>query len=108
MLLGASPPIKTVSIAVGYEGSWKLRYKLYYHEIADSETRELFGIGKRVVSVSADRELVILCAWLTPTGAREARERPSLGIVVDDGATRVERQAPRSPLTNTSSICFHF
>jgi hypothetical protein len=107
-LAGASSPEKTVSIAVGCEGSWKLRYKIYYHEIADSETRELSGIGKRVVDVRADRELVNLCAWLTPTGAREEREKPSLSIVVQDGKEKIERQAPRSPFSSTSSVCFHF
>jgi hypothetical protein len=99
---------KKVSIAVGCEGSWKLRYKLYYQEIADSETRELFGIGKRVVDVSSDRELVNLCAWLAPTGVLEGRERSSLSIVVEDGAAKIERRAPRSLFSNGSSICFHF
>jgi hypothetical protein len=106
--LGAITPKKTVSIAVGYEGSWKLRYKLYYHEIADSEAHELYGIGKQVVRVSPDRELVNLCAWLTSTGAREERERLSLSIVVDDGAARLERHAPYSPFSTMSSICYHF
>jgi hypothetical protein len=46
-LAGASPRKKTVSIAVVCEGSWKLRYKLYYHEIADSETRGLVRSAER-------------------------------------------------------------
>ena len=107
-LLGAFTPKRTVSIAVGYEGSWKLRYKLYYHEIADSEAHELYGIGKQVVRVRPDRELVNLCAQLTSTGAREERERLSLSIVVDDGSARLERHAPPSPFSNMSSICYHF
>lgn len=102
------PRGKTVSIAVDYGGSWKLRYKLYYHEIADSEVRELYGFGQRVVPVSADRELVNVCAWLTPTGVEGERERLRLRIVVDDGAVRVERESPRSLFSKTSSICFHF
>jgi hypothetical protein len=102
------PRTKTVSIAVDYGGSWKLRYKIYYNEIADSEVRELFGIGKKVVPVSAERELVNLCAWLTPTGVEEERERLSLSIVVDDGEAGIERVAPRSLFSNRSSICFHF
>ena len=97
-----------MSIAVDYDGSWKLRYKLYYHEVADSEVRELYGFGQRVVPVSADRELVNLCAWLTPTGVEEERVRLRLRIVVDDGAARVERESPRSFLSKMSSICYHF
>jgi hypothetical protein len=107
-LFAGAPPKGTVTIAVGCEGSWKLRYKLYYHEIADSKAREVNGIGKRAIAVSAERELVNICEWLTPTGIREQRERLSLSIIVDDGSANVERQALRSPFSKKSSICIRF
>jgi hypothetical protein len=99
---------REVSIAVDYGGSWKLRYKLYYHEVADSETRELHGFGRRVVPVEPRRELVNLCAWLSPTGVVDGRERLGVRIVVVDGASREERRSPPSLFSRTSSACFHF
>ena len=96
----------SVSIIVEYEGSWRLRYKLYYQEIGDSEEREIYGFGSKEISVAAERKFVNICAWLTRTSGGDVREGMKLTIVAGPGIAA--RVSPPSLFGLMSSVCYHF